>query len=256
MENPHELPAPTDPIERVHAFARDLAYGVAQGWWTSKFILQTLNDLRGYESFFPDDHSDKDQFDDLTNKKWASGQPSEYLLISFGYLIPLEEIRHVGVKKSVRQETYLITEKAMRLLEKPSTPPSVFISYKRDQSSPLALLVEARLRLVGNPNPFVDKNIVAGDGWHGRLKDTIQQSKYFVCLIGKETLKSEWVQKEIAWAAEAGCTLISIWHGCEMGDDCPAALRERHAITVTGESAREYETAISELLNALGYATY
>ncbi|MBK8029216.1 MAG: toll/interleukin-1 receptor domain-containing protein [Chloroflexi bacterium] len=152
--------------------------------------------------------------------------------------------------------TFVLTEKALRLLEKPSAPPSVFISYKRDQSSPLALLVEARLRLAGNPNPFVDKLIVAGEGWRERLKGTIEQSKYFVCLVGKDTLQSEWVQKEIEWAAEASCTLISIWHGCEMDETCPAALRERHAITVTGESAREYETAISELLNALGYATY
>ncbi|MBN8639865.1 MAG: toll/interleukin-1 receptor domain-containing protein [Anaerolineae bacterium] len=183
-------------------------------------------------------------------KKWNHRYPPAALLQTFGY------IELSTITKTATGIGYLLTEKALRLLEKPSAPPSVFISYKRDQSSPLALLVEARLRLAGNPNPFVDKLIVAGEGWRERLKGTIEQSKYFVCLVGKDTLQSEWVQKEIEWAAEASCTLISIWHGCEMDETCPAALRERHAITVTGESAREYETAISELLNALGYATY
>ncbi|NDJ76094.1 MAG: TIR domain-containing protein, partial [Chloroflexi bacterium] len=89
-----------------------------------------------------------------------------------------------------------------------------------------------------------------------RIKDTIKQSKFFVCLIGPKTLDSEMVRQEIQWAEESGCMIISIWHGCEIGDDCPEVLRERQAIQVTGESAREYETAVNTLLNSLGYSTY
>jgi hypothetical protein len=248
MENPHELPAPEDPIEQVHAFARDLAYGVTQGWWTTQFSLK--GEEHGELWLYYGEQTGQIYFawSNLVTVKWQNFVPPYSLLLSFGYIQTLEN--------TPTPSRVFLTRAALDLLKTPSAPPSVFISYKRDQSSAFALLVEARLRLVGNPNPFVDKNIVAGDGWHGRLKDTIQQSKYFVCLIGKDTLQSEWVQKEIAWAAAAGCTLISIWHGCAMDETCPAALRERHAITVTGESAREYETAISELLNALGYATY
>ncbi len=248
MENPHELPAPIDPIERVHAFARDLAYGVAQGWWTSQLNVEIAGKTETWYFDLTLDFLDMEE--SFLDDKWQMRYPSWTLLMSFGYL------EQVDMRTQYINYSFLLTEKALRLLEKPSAPPSVFISYKRDQSSPLALLVEARLRLAGNPNPFVDKLIVAGEGWRERLKGTIEQSKYFVCLVGQETLTSDWVRQEIDWAAKAGCTLISIWHGCEMGDDCPAALRERHAITVTGESAREYETAISELLNALGYATY
>ncbi len=33
MDNPFEQPAPTDVLEKVRAFARDLAYGAATGLW-------------------------------------------------------------------------------------------------------------------------------------------------------------------------------------------------------------------------------
>jgi hypothetical protein len=64
------------------------------------------------------------------------------------------------------------------------------------------------------------------------------------------------VLKEIQWAENAGCRIISIWHGCSIDATAPEVLRTHHAIQVTGESALEYETAVNQLLNALGYRTY
>ena len=45
MDNPLEQPAPDDPIERVHAFARDLAWGAVNGKWGSSFNRWNLDVL-------------------------------------------------------------------------------------------------------------------------------------------------------------------------------------------------------------------
>ncbi len=131
---------------------------------------------------------------------------------------------------------------------------------RNEVSSTFALLIEARLKLVGVENPFIDKSIQAGEDWHARLHTTIQSAKYVVVLISKTTFDSDWVLQEIEWAQQAGCTIISIWHpGMKIDDKpprCPQILYERQAIKVNGESARDYEAAVNELLNALGYRTY
>jgi hypothetical protein len=180
--------------------------------------------------------------------KWAGKYPSEYLLVSFGYLATLSA-------EAGRSE-YLVTEKAFKLLEKPTTPPNVFISYRRSHSSALALLIEARLRLAGNPNPYVDKSLVAGQEWTKELEERVKAARYFIMLIGATTLDSTYVRDELNWAEQSGATIISIWHGCKPDENAPKALTSRHAIIVENESALGYETAINQLLNGLGYATY
>ena len=88
-----------------------------------------------------------------------------------------------------------------------------------------------------------------------RAQERIVNSRYFICLIGATTLESAQVRHEIDWACEAGCSIISLWHGGEI-DAAPPTLRDRHAILVKAESALDYEVAINQLLNALGYSTY
>jgi hypothetical protein len=239
----NEIP-PVDPIQRIHDFARDLAYGVAKGLWSTRFNMRiegTATNVLLWE-IQAEDYRDVEQL----YSKWDRPLPSPHTLLSFGYL------QLLGTSRS----QYVLTEKAFHLLNLPDSPPTVFISYKRNQSSALALLVESRLKNAGNPNPFVDKNLVAGDEWHGELEKRIRASKYFICLVGTLTLESEMVHKEIAWAVDARCTIISMWHGCKVNDGCPEALRTRHVIEVTGESALEYENAIIQLLNSMGYSTY
>jgi hypothetical protein len=250
LTNPHDTPAPSDQIARVRDFARDLAYGVvAQGWWGPRFNVS----LSGQgATWFPDSNNrdERQRFSDLLVNKWGKAPPPDQLLLVYGYFIALVPD---GSSRS-----YLLSEAAIRLLEKPTEPPSVFISYKRDQSSAFALLVEARLRIAGNPNPFVDKNIIPGDDWHARLESVVKQAEYFICLIGAETLLSKYVRKEIAWAEASDCRIIAVWHGCPVGQapDCPPILQVKHAISVAEESAKSYEAAVNEILNAIGYATY
>ena len=232
-------------LQRAIEFARDLAQGVADGKWSTQYLVSTTNQGTEWYLFARDQEAEEA----LLSGKWQDDLPSDELLMTLGYISFYRRTDSGDLN-------YLLTEKALALLEQPAAPPSIFISYKRDQSSAFALLIEARLRLSGNPNPFVDKNLTPGDEWHGKLESTIQRCEYFVSLIGAHTLESAMVIKEIQWAERAGCKIISIWHGCSIDASAPEVLRTHHAIQVTGESALEYETAVNQLLNALGYHTY
>ena len=241
MENPFEQNAPTDILDRVREFARDLAYGATLGLWHTRVQWRQIQN--------PEISNHSKIFAQYLRPKWGSDFPSEFLLLSFGFT------KDYGSETGY--STYLLTDKAFQLLEQPSSPPDVFISYRRSESSAFRLLIEARLRLAGNPNPFIDKNLVPGSEWNAQLKQQIQRSRYFIALIGKTTLESPYVVQEIQWAAESNCTIISVLHNdTHMDDSTPEVLKSRHAITVTEENALGYETAVNQLLNSLGYSTY
>ncbi|MGQ9887991.1 MAG: toll/interleukin-1 receptor domain-containing protein [Aggregatilineales bacterium] len=108
---------------------------------------------------------------------------------SFGYLKVSENGNHV------------LTLRAFDLLRTPVTPPTIFISYRRNTSSALSLLIEARLKLVDrNINVFIDKLLEPGDEWHAELEARVRQSRYFVCLLAPKSLESKFVPNEITWA--------------------------------------------------------
>ncbi len=255
MDNPLQLPRPDDAIQQIHDYARDLAYLFVQGDCKPQITVGKRYSW-GDNPHVEREADSQNRID--FRRKWGADDetfrgPSIDLLVSFGYLVEAQSSQ----ENNYTLTTYIFTPKAFQLLEKPSKMPAIFVSYSRKESSALALLIEARLRLVGADRIFIDKMITAGDDWREQLAESIRQCTYFICLVGPTTLSSQVVNHEIAQAVESGCRIISVWHnGQKMGADSPEALRRLHAITVTGESAREYETAISELLNSMGYRTY
>jgi hypothetical protein len=245
--NPHQLDAPTDFLVRIQDFARDLAYGVAAGLWENRFYIgqrSRLSEMGSSDYFGPVmlwAYGTNDPISEFLIKKWDMREPAFNLLKTMQYV----------------EADGSLSEKAFNLLLTPQQPPKIFISYRRVQSSAFALLIEARLRLAGNPNPFLDKKLVPGEEWHARLEETIQNIDTFICVIGPDTLNSRYVLKEIEWAEQRGCRIIPVWHGItELPTDAPATLSTPHAIRVLEESALAYENAMTELLNALGYPTY
>jgi hypothetical protein len=260
--DPRTQPAPAIFVDRIEALARDLAYGARLGDWAPViYIDASLPSNEYWSSDGPPICSanlatyldTKWPYDEATNQ---FPHPSYSFLEAWDYF--------TYKYQSGSAKGYLLTPKAFALLEKPSAPPAIFISYSRKDGSVFALLIEARLRLVGVPNPFVDKNLVPGETWLAVLKERIQACKYFVCIVGVESLNSPHVQKEIAWAIEAGCTVISIWHDTSIDDVAPSIkqlpayqeLSSRQIITVKGNTADDYESAVNKLLNAMGYPTY
>jgi hypothetical protein len=251
MEDPLKLPPPTDPIERVRAFARDLAYGAVSGMWPAKITQEFWED-----QVLPVVNV---ELQSLLTGKWDSNYPALPLMDSFGYLSLISQ----GQNQRRYEYIYSITQPAFALLERPVVPPSVFISYSRRQSSAFGLLIECKLSSIG-VKAFIDRSLDPGEDWHARLTKTVQTSNYLISLVAPGTLDSPYVREEIKWALDAKINAISVWHAGfvfskDTVPDCPDWLEgfvtSKHAIRVQEESAEGYHDAAEKLLNRLGYVT-
>ena len=249
---------PINPIARIKTFARELAEGATLGCWSSIIPAHptyTKNDEFEYRNqlsvhlleiptLFIDYTFEPVQLEKILRyyeTRWNSTPLTFDLLLSTGYI-------------SISKARLEITTKAISLLDEVE-PSTIFISYKRSESSAFALLVLARLKEY-NLEPFVDMSLRAGEDWHPALENHIKSRDYLIVLVGKETLKSEVTVKEIQWAIQYQKSIIPIWHnGFEFDEneaqDIPSevAIGRKHAIKVFEESALGYNTAIVELLN-------
>jgi hypothetical protein len=120
------------------------------------------------------------------------------------------------------------------------------------------LCVEASLKLKDqNINVFIDKLLNPGEGWEKQLEEAVRQSRYFICLIGPNTLDSVVVRREIAWAHESSeRVVIPLWHnGYKRDQRYDELFGDIQAIPIHNESAEAYELAIIKLLNRLEYST-
>ncbi len=253
MSDPRHDPRPQDSVAQVRAFARDLAYGALQGDWPAKFAMHY-----GDGRFGTDDWAVKNYL----AQKWDSNPPNLYLLVSFGYL--QDQRRDVQAPPNFKAPMpaiweFLLTDQAFALLEQP-TATSVFISYRRGESSAFALLLLARFQMIGL-EPFLDLNIEPGSEWHAQLEQEIARRDYFVIVIGPATLESAFVREEIRWALDAQARLIPIWHNgfderhlADMQDRYPelGAFFDKQAIKVEQENPAAYDSAITQLLNRFG----
>ena len=121
MDNPLEQPAPDDPIARVHAFARDLAWGAVHEKWGGVFSRW---------SFDVKDVTDPDKYHHASNElilyiqgKWCSEPPGIDLLMSFEYFtVTQESLAPQGNIRRIGGPSYHLTPKALALLDKPPFP--------------------------------------------------------------------------------------------------------------------------------------
>jgi len=274
MEQDDQRPLESE-LVKLERLARDMAAGAVLKEWTSYFDVAEPKQ-RG---IIADDglRNGLRKLEDGPNKKkWTEKDINYYsvpLLTSLGYLERGErgDPRMVeGYRGTFEIRSFQITQKAFDLLSKPKTPPPVFISYKRSESSAFALYIESRLKRVGVQNPFIDKDIHIGDEWESVIEERVRGAEYFVCLIGNGTLNSKWVKKEITWAHKAGCKIMSVLHNGvsnepkdESDDEAKTIAEQLEKLElhkwqlrrVQEESALEYETAANFLLSAMGYPT-
>jgi serine/threonine-protein kinase len=88
---------------------------------------------------------------------------------------------------------------------------SVFVSYRRKPSAILAQLIMKDLKAQGI-EVYLDIERMEGAGaFPTRLFQAIEASDVFLCLLGDETLESEWVQNEIQHAHEIGKPMIPVF---------------------------------------------
>ena len=254
MYNPFREPIPRDPIDQIHAFAKDLAYGAINKRWGAEMLI--TEDGREERWISPQSGKTLHEIAYKWTKDGKNRMVSSGILISFGYIKRVDrEIRYARHKV-----THRLTERAFELLNQPAAS-SIFISYRRKESSAFALLMLARLK-AARLNPFLDMNIKAGTDWHARIKDEVVNREYFICLIGPTSLTSRYVVQEILWGLESDAEVIPVWHN-GFNDQTLARFQRgyegklgdffaRQAIRVEEESALAYESAIIQLFNHFG----
>ena len=136
-----------------------------------------------------------------------------------------------------------------------------FISYKRRESSLLALLARATLQL-HEFSPFIDLELNPTDEWHARLEQRVRASTFFVALIGSNTLTSRFVVREINWAIQHAVPILQIrsfgfhlvaseWQDIEF-PQVSLELQNQQAIETIANSAEGYQLAMDRLLKAVG----
>jgi hypothetical protein len=245
LERVKQREMPNNPLARIQVLARELAEGAASGLWQVGF--DSFDIQRGEK----DENSQ--HLASYMDTRWngIDNAPHFSLLARNGYLEAEEQGRYTSV--------YAITKAAFDLLNIGEAA-SIFVSYKRSESSAFALLVANILRQAGL-SPFVDMQLEAGGDWREQLRKTIANSDYVILLLGKETLNSEVTLQEIRWAQEAKTTIIPIWHNAfsfkaaewpKLDADLRDLLANTHTIRVTEENPLAYNTAITELLNRFG----
>ena len=251
---------PNNSMARVRTLAKELAEGAAEGVWEQVIYcllygqqdaeLQEYLDGRDLDRplYLPESSLLRRYF----VERWAA--PIEFrelnLLEINGYV--LEQ----GISTGEKQ--YNLTKAAFDLIEEVE-PATIFISYRRRDSSAFALLVLKSLKEAGL-NAFLDMTIQPGDDWNAYIRKQIESHDFFILLLGKESLNSEVVRDEIMWAVQSGATILPIWHGgfvyrtdeWNLPPEIDHLLQNTHTIRVIEESALAYNNAIVELLNRFG----
>lgn len=274
MHTPFDNPAPEDFLRKTEDYARDLAWGVTKGWWGrvlrdvgpygTATCIPNVAEIKDFvaDFYLRQDIGDglpavinaalEEKGDTLADNsrayihKWHATitPPLTSELKLWGYV--LEENGFVN-----------LTNNAFELLKRPIRTPLVFISYRRETSSPLALAIEARLRSLGHQEIFIDKDIPAGEQWLDVLKERINQCEYFVVLIDEAFFESPWCRNEYEWAVSQGKTIIPFIHPEVNMTTFDETFTATQFIDCRGKkSAASYEDGINRLLTRLGYATY
>ena len=162
-ERKRDFPIPDGPVEQINLLAAELALGVHIGLWVE--ALEVIGEYSG------------GTVTEFLNNRWRIvGDDAQVFDLLLGY----------DFIKLIDGDVYShpLTRHAFDLLNQKS-PYDVFISYKRSESSALALLVQAQLKQYGLV-PFIDMANRAGDKWKTSLHERVRFCDYFVLLVGRK----------------------------------------------------------------------
>lgn len=230
----HTNPLPEHPMARVRVFARELAEGITYSLWAAQIPQpQHLNEDGLYISRY-------------YAERWGGRTPDFSILQTYGYLTPGKEY------------TYELTRVAFDLLEKSlMSAIKVFISYRREESSAFALLVDSTLREVGIDIFLDTESLLYGEDWRKTIQQNIVKRDYFLLLVGKTTLASEIIRWEIRQAASNQSVIIPIVHngyqeilrsGAAEQSSILKWLNDKHTLYVEKENPNQYRQTVTYLL--------
>jgi hypothetical protein len=130
--------------------------------------------------------------------------------------------------------------------------PSVFISYRRDPSSDLARYIRRELSDAG-ASVFLDVEDIDKGRFENVISAGIENADSFLLLLAPETLKSEWVRKEVNLALDLGKNIVLLMMpDFSMEKHVPeemSALRRLHGIPYNHHYA---EAALEKVKKAIG----
>lgn len=243
---------PANPVARYRLLAVELAEGMSYGLWQAEIEMPGRS--RPLLSELP--VSRRTFIEQYFIKRWRGNPPDFSLLQVSGYLVP-----------STREGHFIVTPAALDLMERQlMSRIKIFISYSRDDSSAFALLLYDRFKQLG-VDVFLDViSLRGGVSWPDVLKQNIQQSQHFILLIGRSTLRSQHVWREIIWAYQYQLNIIPIWHNgyhyqpnTELEQRLPAALKQllrvlladTHTLIVEKENPDLYDHTVQRIFRML-----
>lgn len=252
--------------KRIEFLAKALAAGASIDRWTPKFkIIINAKGEEKWLAFGIEKYSENLQ--EYLNTQWGFQQPQISFLHASGYVAPIKEF--VMAQKGWPQ--YILTPKAISLLDVPLEQPNVFISYKRGEGTALALLVLARLQARGVENPFLDLRLRISEDWDEEIEKAIINANTFIGILTPKSLESDFIKKEIAVAScDSYKKFVWINHTDwkltypnkyldEIHNDAPHMtfkdfIGKTHWAVITDDSAKQYNATMDEMLQDLGYA--
>ncbi len=130
----------------------------------------------------------------------------------------------------------------------------VFLSYRREVSKHLAIIVEEQLNKQHGIASFMDtQGLDAAGKFPDRIARAIHDCQIFVCILGPTTLQSSYVLREISLAHELGKRMIPVFQENDppaLDDAAEAAVRDLlifEGVPMADGRPRYLRTAITEL---------
>jgi hypothetical protein len=179
-------------MAQMRTFAKELAEGVTKKFWNTGILSESIRytllnpqneksplqygirvrDLRennkeykifmGRLAFLSDDESIR-HIADYIHNRWEHNWPE----------IELLEVNRFIKRTDKNHGDWQLSKSAFDLLEE-AEPVSIFISYKRSESSAFAMYILTRLKQEGL-EAFVDMALIPGEDWHAGLKERITE---------------------------------------------------------------------------------
>jgi len=137
---------------------------------------------------------------------------------------------------------------------------AVFISYRRDDTGPIALALRSELDLrLRGATVFVDQNrIQGGAAWPDVLSDALAKSRLLIALIGDDwaagrlAVPDDWVAREVGEGLQRNIVLPVLVNGARLPSDLPAGLAALAGVQALPLRIASWEADLKLLCDTLG----
>lgn len=136
---------------------------------------------------------------------------------------------------------------------------AVFISYRRDDTGPIALALRSELDLrLRGATVFVDQNrIQGGAAWPEVLKDALAKSRLVIALIGADWAAgrlsdpNDWVAQEVGEGLQRNIVVPVLVNGARLPDELPPHLQALAGVQALSLRISSWEADLKLLCDTL-----